>query len=39
MKHSLRTLLWSLVLAGFALCALPGCTSPKDILYSRTSTR
>ena len=33
MKHSLRTLLWSLVLAGFALCALPGCTSPKDILY------
>lgn len=33
MKHSLRTLLWSLVLAGFALCALPGCTSPKEILY------
>lgn len=33
MTNSLRSLLWAVILAGAALCALSGCTSPKDILY------
>ena len=33
MTNSFRSLLWAVILAGAALCALSGCTSPKDILY------
>ena len=33
MTNSLRSLLWSVILAGAVLSALSGCTSPKEILY------
>ena len=33
MSKYLRTILWTVILAGAALSALTGCTSPKEILY------
>ena len=33
MTNSLRSILWTVILAGAVLSALSGCTSPKEILY------